>query len=374
MSNFTFIRFVRRVANASDFDWFVISSPEKDYDIFVSFYSEPQLSEGDYVINPTITHADKGKVYIHIRENISDKCALFEYHGELCLSKHNTNGFVYFDIVNMRQIEANFKEEWEELKSMLKKDEYRYTHLPELKDSHLRQHIVVFSGAGMSAESGLSTYRDEHGLWKEYDWEKLASASAFYENPEPVLEFANMLIYEVLKAEPNHAHRLIAELEKWHDVTIITQNVDDLHERAGSTNVIHLHGELTKVTSSDNRTNPDCIKDLPLDIPIRVGDKATDGSQLRPYIVWFGEYVMDFDKAADIVRNADIFVVIGTSLTVQPAASLIRYAHPEVPRFIINPSEAIIPNDGNIPDGYVHIREKATIGVETFIDRLIELC
>lgn len=251
---------------------------------------------------------------------------------------------------------------------------FKYGHLPQLKHKPFRQHIVVLSGAGMSAESGLPTYRDEGGLWKEFDWEKLASASAFYENPEPVLEFTNYLRHQVLVAEPNHAHRLLAELEQWHDVTIITQNVDDLHERAGCTNVIHLHGELTKVTSSDDRTNPEYIQELPLDVPIRVGDKAADGSQLRPYIVWFGEYVTDFDKAAEIVGNADIFVVIGTSLTVQPAANLIRYAYPEVPRFIINPGEAFNPCDGAIPNGYTHIKEKATIGIETFIDKLISLC
>ncbi len=251
---------------------------------------------------------------------------------------------------------------------------YKYEHLPEIECPNIRQHIVILSGAGISAESGLTTYRDNHGLWKEFDWERLASASAFYENPEPVLKFTNMLRHQVSEAKPNHAHKLIAELEKWHDVTVITQNVDDLHERAGSTNVIHLHGELTKVTSSDNRTNPAWIKNLPLNVPIRVGDKADDGSQLRPYILWFGEYVTDFDKATEIVGNADIFVVIRTSLTVQPAANLIRYAYHEVPRFIINPGEAFNPCDGAIPNGYTHIKEKATIGIETFIDKLISLC
>lgn len=257
---------------------------------------------------------------------------------------------------------------------MCPKSMFKYEHLPQLKHKPFRQHIVVLSGAGMSAESGLPTYRDEGGLWKEFDWEKLASASAFYENPEPVLEFTNYLRHQFLVSEPNHAHRLLAELEQWHDVTIITQNVDDLHERAGSTNVIHLHGELTKVTSSDDRTNPECIQELPLDVPIRVGDKAADGSQLRPHIVWFGEYVTGFDKAAEIVSNADIFVVIGTSLTVQPAASLIRYAYLEVPRFIINPGDAVDPYEGGIQAGYEHIQQKATTGIETFIDRLMELC
>lgn len=250
---------------------------------------------------------------------------------------------------------------------------YKYQHLPQLGKLPLRQHIVVLSGAGMSAESGLSTFRDKDGLWKQYDWKRLASAAGFYEDPEAVLEFYNMRRKRLLEVEPNHAHRLIAELEKWHDVTIITQNVDNLHERAGSSNVIHLHGELAKVTSSDDRNNPDCIKELPLDIPIRIGDKAADGSQLRPYIVWFGEFVSDFEKAVKIVREADIFLVIGTSLTVQPAASLVRYAHSEVPKFIINPGEAYNPYDDDLLEGYVHIKEKASTGVETFIERLIDL-
>ena len=135
--------------------------------------------------------------------------------------------------------------------------EYKYQHLPQLEKLPLRQHIVVLSGAGMSAESGLSTFRDKDGLWKQFDWKRLASAAGFYEEPEAVLEFYNMRRKRLLEVEPNHAHRLIAELEKWHDVTIITQNVDNLHERAGSSNVIHLHGELAKVTSSDDRNNPD---------------------------------------------------------------------------------------------------------------------
>lgn len=251
--------------------------------------------------------------------------------------------------------------------------EYKYQHLPQLGKLPLRQHIVVLSGAGMSAECGLSTFRDKDGLWKQYDWKRLASAAGFYEDPEAVLEFYNMRRKRLLEVEPNHAHRLIAELEKWHDVTIITQNVDNLHERAGSSNVIHLHGELAKVTSSDDRNNPDCIKELPLDIPIRIGDKAADGSQLRPYIVWFGEFVSDFEKAVKIVCEADIFLVIGTSLTVQPTASLVRYAHSEVPKFIINPGEAYNPYDDDLLEGYVHIKEKASTGVETFIERLIDL-
>ena len=250
---------------------------------------------------------------------------------------------------------------------------YRYNNLPILEKQPIRQHIVVLSGAGMSAESGLSTFRDNDGLWKQFDWKKLASVGGFHEDPKAVLDFYNMRRRRLLEVEPNHAHKLLAELEKWHEVTIITQNVDNLHERAGSSNVIHLHGELTKVTSSAKRNDPNCIKELPLDTPILLGDKAADGSQLRPYIVWFGEYVTEYDKATKIVRDADIFLVIGTSLTVTPAAQMVKFPHHSVPKFIIDPGMAFDPYDDHFPDGYVHIKENATTGIETFIDHLIEL-
>ena len=250
---------------------------------------------------------------------------------------------------------------------------YRYNNLPILEKQPIRQHIVVLSGAGMSAESGLSTFRDNDGLWKQFDWKKLASVGGFHEDPKAVLDFYNMRRRRLLEVEPNHAHKLLAELEKWHEVTIITQNVDNLHERAGSSNVIHLHGELTKVTSSAKRNDPNCIKELPLDTPILLGDKAADGSQLRPYIVWFGEYVTEYDKATKIVRDADIFLVIGTSLTVTPAAQMVKFPHHSVPKFIIDPGMAFDPYDDHFPDGYVHIKENATTGIETFIDHLIKL-
>lgn len=239
----------------------------------------------------------------------------------------------------------------------------KYKNLPIAIGDHKRQHIVVFSGAGMSAESGLSTFRDENGLWKQYDWQRLASIEGFAEEPQAVLDFYNMRRKRLLEVEPNNAHRLIAELEKWHDVTVITQNVDDLHERAGTSKVIHIHGELKKVTSSENRDDPNCIEELPLDVPIRIGDKATDGSQLRPYIVWFGEFVNAMESAIEIVRMADIFVVVGTSLTVHPAARLLHYAQRNIPKFIINPGKL-----ERIPDDYVHIKENASSGMETFVD------
>ena len=231
----------------------------------------------------------------------------------------------------------------------------------------LRQKLVVLTGAGISAESGLATFRDSNGLWKQHDAKKLASAAGFKENPQAVLDFYNYRRRQLLEVEPNHAHKMLAELEKWHDVTILTQNVDNLHERAGNTHVIHLHGELTKVTSSKDRLNPCCIKEYPLDKPICLGDKAEDGSQLRPFIVWFGEYVYAIEVAMDYVKKADIFVVIGTSLTVHPAANLMEYAHPEVPKFIID------PNTKEVPNGFVHIKESATKGVDKLIKELIKL-
>ena len=249
--------------------------------------------------------------------------------------------------------------------------DYKYLHLPECKEHIVRQNIVVLSGAGISAESGLLTFRDKNGLWKQFDLERLASAAGFYEDPEPALEFYNALRKGISNAKPNHAHNLLAELERWHNVTIITQNVDNLHERAGSSNVIHIHGEMAKVTSSIDRNNPDFIKEYPLDIPIRIGDKAADGSQLRPHIVLFGEYVSNFDTVVKLVKESDIFLVIGTSLNVHPAASLVRYTHPEIPKFIIDPNEEISLSCKEF--GFEHIKEKATIGIELFIDKLIKL-
>lgn len=231
----------------------------------------------------------------------------------------------------------------------------------------LRQKIVVLTGAGISAESGLATFRDSNGLWKQHDAKKLASVAGFEENPQAVLDFYNYRRKQLLEVEPNHAHKMLAELEKWHDVTILTQNVDNLHERAGSSHVIHLHGELTKVTSSKDRLNPCCIKDYPLDKPICLGDKAEDGSQLRPFIVWFGEYVYAIEVAMDYVKEADIFVVIGTSLTVHPAANLVEYTHSEVPKFIVD------PNPQKVPNGFIHIKETATKGVDKLIEELRKL-
>lgn len=245
----------------------------------------------------------------------------------------------------------------------------RYNHLLILEKLPLRQRIVVFTGAGISVESGLSTYRGADGLTSKYDYRWLSSASSFDENPAVVLEFHNMLRSRLLEVEPNQAHKLLVELEQFYDVTIVTQNVDNLHERAGSRNVVHLHGELSKVTSSRNRLDPACIKEFSLDVEIKLGDKAADGSQLRPYIVWFGEYLSNEAEVVNLIKNADILVVIGTSLTVYPAASFINYAHPEIPRFIIDPGEL----SANIPAGFTHIKEPATTGLKTLLNHLTTL-
>lgn len=228
----------------------------------------------------------------------------------------------------------------------------------------MRQQIVVFTGAGISKESGLSTFRDNDGVWSKYNPDVVATPQGFEANTEDSLQFYNERRAALAKAIPNHAHIVLANLAEKHDVTIITQNVDDLHERAGSKDVIHLHGELKKVTSSLNRLNKECIKELPLDTPIRIGDLASDGSQLRPYVVMFGEYLSNMSDAIRIVKNADIFLVIGTSLKVFPGNQLVKYAHHEVPRFIIN------PDDVSVPDGFTHIKAMAANGVDIFVEEI----
>lgn len=230
----------------------------------------------------------------------------------------------------------------------------------------MRKNLVIFTGAGISAESGIPTFRDANGMWGKYDAMKLASIEGFKEDPQAVLDFYNARRRNLLEVEPNHAHLVLADLEKQFDVTIVTQNVDNLHERAGSSRVIHLHGELSKVTSSRNRLSPENIKEYPLDVPIRLGDKAADGSQLRPYIVWFGEYVNNMDIAQHWVTKADVFVVIGTSLVVYPAASLVNYAPSGIPKFLIDPNEM----RGGMPLGFQHIKAKAVEGVDELMMKL----
>lgn len=231
-----------------------------------------------------------------------------------------------------------------------------------------KRHIVFLTGAGISAESGIPTFRDSNGMWGKYDAMKLASIEGFRENPQAVLDFYNARRKNLLEVEPNHAHRVLAELENEYEVTIVTQNVDNLHERAGSSRVIHLHGELSKVTSSRNKLLPDNIKEYPLDVPIRLGDKAADGSQLRPYIVWFGEYVDKMDEAEYWVKQADIFVVIGTSLVVYPAAGLVDYAPKGIPKYLIDPNEM----EGGLPLGFQHIKAKAVEGIDRLVKNYLD--
>lgn len=249
------------------------------------------------------------------------------------------------------------------------KTDYKYSILPDQSASEPRQRMVVLTGAGISAESGVSTFRSNNGLWQQYDWQRMASIEGWMTDPETMLEFYNMRRKELIDVQPNHAHQMLAELEKWYDIRIITQNIDNLHERAGSTDVMHLHGEITKVTSSIDRDRPDCIQLLPLDQAIRIGDKAADGSQMRPYVVWFGESVPQFEKAIPVVIEADILVVIGTSLQVYPAASLVQFARPEARIYIINP-EAQTVSSLTMGRHIYYIQEKATIGIETLIDKL----
>ena len=199
--------------------------------------------------------------------------------------------------------------------------------------------VVVLSGAGISAESGISTFRDAGGLWEGHDVMKVASPEGWRNNPALVLDFYNKRRKQLFEVQPNKAHFIVAELEADFEVTVITQNVDDLHERAGSTNVLHLHGELLKARSIYNTLD---IIDFTGDI--NLGDLHTDGHQLRPHIVWFGEAVPAIELAVPLVEAADYVIVIGTSLQVYPAAGLLDFAKPDAPVFYIDPKPAGIPN------------------------------
>lgn len=217
--------------------------------------------------------------------------------------------------------------------------------------------IVFFSGAGISAESGVKTFRDSGGLWEEHSIEDVATPEAFARDPELVLDFYNQRRRQMYEVEPNKAHLKIAELQKEFPVEVITQNVDNLHERAGADNVLHLHGELDQGRSS---TNPDIIVDLN-GKDIKMGDKAPDGTQLRPNVVWFGEAVPALDTAAEVVSRADILVIVGTSLQVYPAAGLVHYAPENCTLYYIDP-KAEIPF--GFPQNIKLIKEKASRGME----------
>jgi len=201
----------------------------------------------------------------------------------------------------------------------------------------MKKKITVLTGAGMSAESGISTFRDSNGLWNNYPVEKVATPEGFAANPQLVLDFYNQRRRELLKSEPNEGHKGLAALERDFDVRIVTQNVDDLHERAGSSNIIHLHGEMMKSCPVNDLNK---AYDIPADKPdINVGDKDADGIQLRPFIVWFGEAVPMIEPAIKWVEACDIFVIIGTSLNVYPAAGLLHYVRNGQPIYLIDPKD-----------------------------------
>ncbi len=220
-----------------------------------------------------------------------------------------------------------------------------------------RLKLVVLTGAGISAESGIPTFRASDGLWEGHKIEDVASPAGWYKNPELVLDFYNQRRVHAAKALPNTAHTELAALETFFDVYVITQNVDNLHERGGSKRVLHLHGELSKSRSSQDES---LVYDVPgPDYLIQMGDKCPLGSQLRPHIVWFGEAVPMMEEAAEVAAMADVFAVIGTSLVVYPAANLVYYVKPNAPKFIIDPSVPEVAGVQNL----TRIPEKATVGV-----------
>lgn len=215
--------------------------------------------------------------------------------------------------------------------------------------------MVVLTGAGISAESGLKTFRDSDGLWEGYNVMDVATSGAWKKDPALVLEFYNLRRANVLEAKPNAAHRILAELQDEYDVQIITQNIDDLHERAGSKKVLHLHGEILKMRSERNER-------LVYDITgnIKIGDMAADGAQLRPHIVWFEEPVPMIEAAVPLVRDADIFVIVGTSLVVYPAAGLLDFAAPGIPKYIVDKKVPFTASVRNL----TAIEKPATTGME----------
>lgn len=229
----------------------------------------------------------------------------------------------------------------------------------------MKKKITVLTGAGVSAESGISTFRDSDGLWENHNVQDVASIEGWYRNPALVLDFYNARRAQLFTVKPNAAHLAIADLEKDYDVTVVTQNVDNLHERAGSTRIIHLHGELTKVRPENCCNDRDgyseaTVFDIGADA-IHIGDMAPNGAQLRPHIVWFGEAVPKIEAAIDAVEAADILLIVGTSLQVYPAAGLYRYAKTNIPIYIIDPKELSV-RDSRL----THIKDLATKGMETF--------
>ena len=232
----------------------------------------------------------------------------------------------------------------------------------------MKKKIAVLTGAGVSAESGLDTFRDKGEMWDEYDPQVVASIDGWRADRKLLLDFYNNLRKGLADKQPNKAHKLIASLEQNYDVTLITQNVDNLHERAGSTSIIHLHGELTKVRPETGVYDRTGSEEEVFDIgygEIHLGDLAPNGKQLRPHIVWFGEAVPKIEKAIDAVEAADIMLIVGTSLSVYPAAGLYRYAGEGVPIYLIDPKEVAV-HDKRI----IHLRATASEGMEKFIEAL----
>ena len=227
----------------------------------------------------------------------------------------------------------------------------------------MKKKLVVLTGAGISAESGLKTFRDSDGLWEGYDVTEVATPRAWRKDPQLVLNFYNMRRRDVLKAEPNKGHVGLAELEKDFDVHIITQNIDDLHERAGSSRVLHLHGQIFQMRSERNEH---LVYDIREDMLL--GQLADDGAQLRPHIVWFEEPVPMIEQAVPLVRGADIFVVVGTSLVVYPAAGLVDLARPGIPKFIVDKKIPYTSGIGNL----VAIEQPASVGVADLREKLAE--
>lgn len=227
----------------------------------------------------------------------------------------------------------------------------------------MKPRIVVFTGAGVSADSGISTFRDADGLWANYRIEDVCTPEALRYNRAQVIEFYNLRRKESLTKKPNAGHVAIAQMEEWADVRVVTQNVDNLHEQAGSTNVLHLHGELMKLRSE---LNPNLIYDVQ-DVEQKLDERAEDGALLRPHIVFFGESVPMFEPACEVVATADILVVVGTSLAVYPAASLVHYVRPNVPIYVVDPGN---PDTHLIRNPLIHIKERGAVGVPQLVEQL----
>ncbi|AEW86002.1 NAD-dependent deacylase [Flavobacterium columnare] len=225
----------------------------------------------------------------------------------------------------------------------------------------MKKKLVILTGAGMSAESGISTFRDSNGLWENHDIKEVASPEGWRKNPALVLDFYNKRRAQLKEVTPNRGHEIIAELEQKFDVQIITQNVDNLHERAGSSKILHLHGELTKVRSTENS---DYIINWSEDL--HIGDMAPDGSQLRPHIVWFGEAVPGINQAIPMLEKADILIIIGTSLQVYPAAGLMHYTRTDTPIYYIDPKPASV---NNLPNPIEIIPLSASEGMKNLVER-----